>query len=171
MRLDSIIVDTHNRRVFKVDISKYEFCSVKNPVELDAIVIYVYTPTMIVYEKLRAICQQMDAYQEKVGSAKTARARDFFDIYTTINRSPTSVDIYSSENLYMLKEIFSIKSVPIEFLGNIKDVREFHRDNFASVLATVSPRTQIQIYDFYFDYVVEIAESLLKYLVVEAKTL
>ncbi|MCG2772781.1 MAG: nucleotidyl transferase AbiEii/AbiGii toxin family protein [Desulfobacterales bacterium] len=70
------------KKVFKIDISKYEYCVPKQRYELDDYTIYVYTPEMIAIEKLRAICQQMPEYAETVQSpSRSARARDFFDIY------------------------------------------------------------------------------------------
>ena len=47
--------------------------------ELDDYTIYVYSPTMIAIEKLRAICQQMPEYA--LQRRPSARARDFYDIY------------------------------------------------------------------------------------------
>ena len=51
--------------------------------DFDGTLIYVYSPSMIVCEKLRAICQQMPEYgpvikRERLGSA---RPKDFVDIF------------------------------------------------------------------------------------------
>ena len=65
-------------RVFKIDISKYEYCQDRVETELDAYPLLVYTPAMIAAEKLRAICQQMPEYARRAHPAP--RARDFYDI-------------------------------------------------------------------------------------------
>lgn len=47
---------------FTIDISRHEYVEHKEAHELDGYTIYVYSPAMIVCEKLRAICQQMPEY-------------------------------------------------------------------------------------------------------------
>ena len=67
----------------EIDISKFEYCDSKQSKDLEGYTIYVYSPDMIVFEKLRSICQQMPEYKSIVPSTHTkARAKDFFDIYT-----------------------------------------------------------------------------------------
>src|SRR5262249_24515335 len=43
---------------FSIEISKYEYTAGKVQFDLDGYAVFVYTPEMIVCEKLRAICQQ-----------------------------------------------------------------------------------------------------------------
>jgi predicted nucleotidyltransferase component of viral defense system len=57
----------------------------KKEVDLEGYTIYVYTPIAIVYEKLRAICQQMEEYTQIVQTNRRPRARDFYDIYTILS--------------------------------------------------------------------------------------
>jgi predicted nucleotidyltransferase component of viral defense system len=78
VRRNAVVVGPNQERRFTVDFSKYEYCAGKVERELDDYTIYVYTPEMIVMEKLRAICQQMPEYS--LNSNKRARARDFYDI-------------------------------------------------------------------------------------------
>jgi predicted nucleotidyltransferase component of viral defense system len=63
IRRNAFVVGPNQMRRFTVDLSKYEYCAGKIEKELDDYTIYVYTPEMIVVEKLRAICQRMPAYQ------------------------------------------------------------------------------------------------------------
>lgn len=56
--LDAQTVGPGQRRVFRVDLSKYEYTDGKEEFELDDYTIYVYSLEMVVAEKLRAICQQ-----------------------------------------------------------------------------------------------------------------
>jgi hypothetical protein len=67
---------------FTIDISKFEYVTGKESRQLDGYRIFVYSPEMIVCEKLRAICQQMEEYGSivKRSRAGSARARDFLDI-------------------------------------------------------------------------------------------
>jgi hypothetical protein len=75
IRRNALVVGPDQQRIFAVDISKHEFCGGKVERELDNYTIYVYTPEMIVIEKLRAICQQMQSYP--LNPIKRGRARDF----------------------------------------------------------------------------------------------
>jgi len=69
---------------FPIEISQYEFCDAKQPHLLDDYTVMVYTPTALVCEKLRAICQQMPEHVKIVRSHPTARSRDFVDIHTVV---------------------------------------------------------------------------------------
>ena len=62
----------------------------------------------------------------------------------------------------MLKEIFAVKEVPINFIGNIKEFREYHRPDFTAVENTVKPNIKIKDFDFYFDYVINKCNELLE---------
>src|SRR5262249_13483673 len=55
VRRESLVIGEGQQRVFRVQISKYEYCQGKVERNLDHYSIYVYTPAMIVVEKLRAI--------------------------------------------------------------------------------------------------------------------
>jgi predicted nucleotidyltransferase component of viral defense system len=157
IRVNSLAVGEGQKRNFKVDISKYEFCKGKQETELDDFTIYVYSPLMVVYEKLRAICQQMEEYQEIIRTNRKGRAKDFFDIYTIIEQRKFPVELDKPENLEMLKEIFLVKKVPLSLIRKMQQQREFHRDSFAAVKDAVyeGPNYKLESYDYYFDYVVE----------------
>lgn len=158
-RKRAMVVGDRQVKTFKIDISKYEYCAPKQQAELSGFTIYVYSPVMVVIEKLRAICQQMEEYRTIVRTNRRPRAKDFFDIYTIVERWKTPINLYASESVEMLKEVFKIKRVPLRFLGDIVTEREFHRDSFNNVRDTVSG-LQIETYDYYFDYVVKLVEPL-----------
>ena len=161
IRRNATVIGPKNRKKIGIDISKFEYCTPKQETELDGYTVYVYTPAMIVCEKLRAICQQMPEYGEIVKSpSQSARARDFFDIYTIIEFF--KIDLTTEENLELLKNIFIAKRVPLVLLVKIPIYREYHRQDFPSVESTVTPRTNLKDFDFYFDYVVEKSQPLLK---------
>ena len=117
---------------------------------------------MIVCEKLRAICQQLPEYApivKRSGRPGSPRARDFIDIYTLVDT--LKLDINTEKSLDILRKMFELKRVPFEWLGKIAESREFHRQDFPAVQATVSTDIQLQPFDFYFDYVVRLASSAL----------
>lgn len=147
---------------FLIDISRFEYTDDKQEADLDGYRIYVYSPTMIVCEKLRAICQQLPEYApivKRSGRPGSPRARDFIDIYTLVDT--LKLDINTEKSLDILRKMFELKRVPFEWLGKIAESREFHRQDFPAVQATVSTDIQLQPFDFYFDYVVRLASSAL----------
>lgn len=149
-----------SRRVFKVDLSKYEYIERKEARELDSYLIYVYTPEMIVIEKLRAICQQMPEYIEMRRASPQAaspRARDFFDIYETITKR--NIDLTMPANLELLRLIFDAKRAPLALLARVGETREFHRPDWAAVETTVAGK-KVESFDFYFDFVLAQIERL-----------
>jgi hypothetical protein len=138
---------------FLIDISKFEYITGKEPLNLDGYRIFVYTAPMIVCEKLRAICQQMPEYGPivKRHRAGSARARDFFDIYKIV--TDRGIDISTGANRELLRNIFNAKHVPLSFLNLLAKYREFHRVSFPAVVAAVKPGISLESFDFYFDFV------------------
>jgi hypothetical protein len=161
LRRNATVTGPQNKRRIGIDISKFEYCSPKQEAELDGLTVYVYSPVMIVCEKLRAICQQMPEYLAIVKSSSgSARARDFFDIYTTMEFF--NIDLTTPEILELLKNMFAIKKVPMVLLAKIPDYRDYHKQDFPAVENTVIPGTELKDFDFYFDYLIEKSQSLLK---------
>lgn len=153
LRVNAVDVGPGSRKIYSIEISKWEHCKPKWRTEIDDYTVYVYTPEMIVIEKLRAICQQMPEYAKFIGTcSRTARARDFFDIYVAIEHF--AIDLTKTENLQLLKDVFLAKQVPVDLISKIKDYREYHRPDFAAVESTVKRDVKLRNFDFYFDYVV-----------------
>ena len=143
------------KRKFTIDISRHEYVKEKELKILDDYYIYVYSPLMIVLEKLRALCQQTEEYTEIIETHKPrGRAQDFFDIYVVLE-SFSEINLTSKKSISDLKEIFKIKKVPLSILNQLENYREFHRDSFTAVQDTVFNSDQLESYDFYFDYVLE----------------
>ncbi len=160
MRRNAVLIGAKGK--FEIDISRFEYCRDKKATDFDGYRIYVYTPEMLVSEKLRAICQQMPEYGPVIKRSRpsTARARDFVDIYATIERF--KLDMLVPSNIQLLDNIFDAKRVPPELLGRVADYREFHSPDFQAVRATVKPGVTLQDFDFYFGYVVTLCERLLE---------
>ncbi|RPI63339.1 MAG: nucleotidyl transferase AbiEii/AbiGii toxin family protein [Planctomycetaceae bacterium] len=145
---------------FLIDISKFEYTTGKQPKNLDGYRIFVYSPEMIVAEKLRAICQQMPEYGPviKRSRAGTSRARDFLDILTLVTTRDINMD--TRDNRSLLSHIFTAKKVPLALIGLIGKYREFHQMDFHAVKDTVRPGVILKDFNFYFDFVLDLAQRL-----------
>lgn len=144
---------------FELEFSKFEYVSTKGEVKVDGYKIYVYTPQMIVFEKLRAICQQLPQYAEVISShSSRPRARDFYDIHFLMDSF--SIDVTSTESAQLIRNIFDAKRVPLEYIKEIKNHKSIHIDNWESVKDTVSQSEKLNGFDFYFSFVVNTFESI-----------
>jgi predicted nucleotidyltransferase component of viral defense system len=150
LRVNSLSIGKAEKKKFTIDISKHEFCGNKVREEVDGYTIFVYSPQMLVIEKIRAICQQMEEYPY---GNKSARARDFFDIHLLIQRF--NIDLMEADNIELLKLIFQAKEVPLHLIGAIIATRDFHARDFSSVVDTVPAGTELKDFDSYFDFVIE----------------
>lgn len=146
---------------FKVDISKYEYTdgAEEKAIGDGIMTIQVYTPQMIVCEKLRAICQQMPRYNDIVHRSYpgTERARDFYDIRALAEK----FGICLEDNDSRLCKTFEQKRVPFALLFEICTnplVREMHAVGHQSLRDTIN--ADIEPFDFYYDYVVEMIEKI-----------
>ena len=137
---------------FKVDFSRHEFCGDKDEFEIDGYTIYGYSPRMFVAEKIRAICQQMPEYAVVVHRKRPAasRARDFVDIHVIGEHYGIAFGDPAIHDI--VEKTFAAKKVPVEWIGRIRDFRNHHEPDFASVRATVSASYDLQDFDFYFDW-------------------
>lgn len=157
LRNHSIPMDAAMRRSFEIQISRAEYCRDSEVVNVgDGFPLRVYTPSMIVCEKLRAICQQMASYEMNSSNARAARARDFYDIYMVTETR--NVDLMSDTNLIILRAMFAAKHVPLGLLLQLEGDRELHRQDWPKVTNSVSGH--LETFDFYFDYVLGLVERL-----------
>ncbi|RUA33455.1 nucleotidyl transferase AbiEii/AbiGii toxin family protein [Robiginitalea biformata] len=150
-------IKENNSTVFTVDISSYEYTQPKRLVDVEGAVFYVYTPEMIVFEKLRALCQSMPEYKDIVPTARMKlRARDFYDIWNLFQNF--QIDCTSTENKEMLQHIFDAKKVPLKFLDFIEKYKDTHAQDWINVKDTITAKSEE--YDFYFDFVQERIKEL-----------
>jgi len=156
---NSLAVGKKNSTKFKIDISSYEYCAAKRTEDFEDYSIQVYSPEMIVFEKLRAICQQNEEYDTIVRTNRRPRGRDFYDIYHLMDQF--DIDPSTPENKNLIANIFSAKRVPLYFITKIKDDYAYHKENFeASLKDTVIRQEDLQDFDIYFDFVITTFESL-----------
>lgn len=159
MKREAEEVGEKHRRTFKIDISANEYCQGKVRTEMDGLTIAVYTPAMIAFEKIRAICQQMEEYNQAVTNpSKSRRARDFVDIFTVTEKY--GVDFADPGNHELVAAMFAAKRVPLALIGKISAYREFHRLDFDSVKSTINPGFDLRGFDFYVEYVVAKCRAL-----------
>lgn len=165
LRKHSIVTNqVGQERKFTVDISKYEFTRPSETAEIDDYTITVYSPIMIIYEKLRAICQQSNTYVSVMHTNRKARARDFYDIYTVVEQLKLKDQLKKALNIEILKAIFEIKKVPLSTLELIPQGtdKDFHASNFEAVRESSKNSQSVKDFDFYYQYVSDIVTDLLK---------
>lgn len=147
MRRESEVSGSDQRRKFTIDISKFEYCVGKQRTIVDSYDCFVYTPTMIGAEKLRAICQQMPGYPQRRHPAP--RARDFYDIHAVVAHA--GVDFGAASTKELVRHMFAAKEVPLALLAEIDAHREFHRASWPAV--ELSVRGTVKPFDHYVDFV------------------
>ena len=148
---------------FSIDmLANTRFTAGKQPHDLDGYRIFVYTPDMIVCEKLRAICQQMPEYAKVIKRTRrgSSRAKDFFDIHSLVTTQ--EIDIESTAFRDLLKNIFRAKRVPLSLLRRIDnaDDRQFHQLDFDAVQNTVTAGTKLKDFQFYVEFVAGLISKL-----------
>lgn len=150
-----------NKKKVEIDISLEEYTEPRIPLILDEYTIYLYSPLMIIYEKIRALCQQLPEYE--LASKEKTRARDLYDIYSAIMKSGYDFreEILDEKNLYILKEMFTAKDVPYELMLKIRDYREeLENDYLERVIPQIPKEETPPEFEFLFEYNLEIIEKL-----------
>ena len=148
------------QRSLTIDISRGEYVDPSEAKSLDGYRLHVYTPLMIVLEKLRSICQQMSEYCTRMGKHSSERARDFFDIHLLVTEF--QLNLTTVDALQMLEAIFSAKDVPLKSLGKIRNTREIHVSGYTTLQSTIPARDNIMEFDFYFHYVCDLADQIIR---------
>lgn len=162
MRKYAQLTGPGQRKRFQVDISCHEKCEHKVEINLDGFTVYVYSPVLLVCEKLRAICQQMPEYDRVVKryrEHRTARPRDFLDLHILLNHFD-QIDLTSIENRKLLVDVFAAKRVPLSYLESVRDSYGQHVTAWQSVKDTIRPGFALKEFRYYFDFVVELVEQL-----------
>ena len=141
------------KKKIQIDLSFDEYTDPRIKETIDDIDVYLYSPLMIIYEKIRASCQQLPEYT--VGMNKK-RARDLFDIYTILTNIK-HIDLYDEvlnpDNLYIIDKMFSIKTVSIELIPKIETIKEELRDDYLNKVIPQVPGDQsTPDFDYLFEF-------------------
>jgi len=146
------------KKKIEIDISLEEYTEPRMTMELDEYQIHIYTPLMIVYEKMRALCQQLPQYP--LASTNKVRARDLYDIYTAIQKSDSlslREQIIDPKNIYIVQEIFKVKEVSFKLIPEIINRKEEMRQNFEEVVRVqITDQRSVPDFDFLFDFNLEL---------------
>ncbi|MGE7880303.1 nucleotidyl transferase AbiEii/AbiGii toxin family protein [Peribacillus muralis] len=157
------VATNKDKKNVKIDFGRFEYCGSIINKEIDGFDIRIYTPELILFEKIRAICQQMSSYLEDIEKPVQfgrPRPRDFYDIHTILesDKIPT-IDFTSEENIQHIKKCFQAKRVPLDLINEIKHTREFHKQDEIKLRDSILNKKEFKGFDFYFDYVVEKLET------------
>lgn len=156
-----VIDPTKNGKKIEIDLSFDEYTRDSKQIDVEGVSVYIYSPVMIIYEKMRALCQQMPEYELR---SSGVRARDLHDIYMTIF-NPKDEDmsrdfLLESENLEILKGIFSAKEVPLKLLNNMEQEKEKLNDDYKlNVMQQINKKDAVD-FDYLFEYVQFLMEDI-----------
>ncbi|WP_214873987.1 nucleotidyl transferase AbiEii/AbiGii toxin family protein [Exiguobacterium sp. s140] len=150
------------KKKIEIDISLEEYTEDRMQMKLDEYQIHIYSPLMIVYEKMRALCQQLPDYE--YASFEKTRARDLYDIYIAIQKSSSLElrgQILSPSNVHILREMFKAKNVSLELLLKIEYYREQLEDDFNQrVTPQIADRKNVPDFDFLFEFNIELIKEV-----------
>lgn len=155
LRRNAVAIGKKGSTKVEIDISKYEICDPKVERDLDGLTIFVYTPEMVVLEKVRALCQQTEAYRQLIKSfTPKARVKDFYDVHLVMQFYP--FDPTSEANLLLAKRIFDAKRATFS-RAELEASKEMHRADFPSLEDTLPAQAKQKLlsFDAYFDYVLD----------------
>lgn len=151
-----------NKKNIEIDLSRGEYTDNREAKILDGYTIFVYTPLMIIYEKIRASCQQLPEY--KINGNKV-RARDLFDIYNLIiSNENLKEEVENPNNFYILKNMFILKGVSIDLLNKFPNYKEtLRRDYQDNVINQINKKKdEIPNFDFLMSYVNNMFQNIFK---------
>ena len=152
----------NNSKKIEIDLSYDEYVADKDSYDLEGTTIYLYSPLMIVYEKIRASCQQLDDY--KLVGDKT-RARDLYDIYKTLtNKGQIDLReaVLNQDNFYILENIFQAKDVPLELMLKLDSKKTELAEDYKAKVVPQIPAKEIEKFEFLFSYNDQLFKDLFK---------
>ena len=146
---------------FLIDISKFEYTAGKLPQYMDGYRIFVYSPEMIVAEKLRAICQQMPEYNRIVKRNRPGgiRARDFVDIQTVVTAQHNRRE-HRNKSLAYQPRVCGQKGAAFTPRRHRELSRISPTRGLSAVRDAAKPGVVLKEFDFYFDFVLGLVDSL-----------
>lgn len=131
----------------EIDISEWEYCDDFETKNIRGIDIKSYSSTLLILEKIRAICQQHPAYKY---SGKKNRVRDYFDIYSLLRKYRSQSGFFETL-AKQLPFVFRAKEVPLDLLDAIFEPAfiELQDGSFRELKDTVKER--LEEFPFYLE--------------------
>lgn len=159
--VQAIIPKGANSPVIEIDISEYEYCGAVEKLKVQGTVINVYSRTLLLLEKIRAICQQHPDYPLK---GEGQRARDYYDVerlWSKVLKDGHSDD-FLNDCAQHLGKVFAAKKVELVLLQKIfePDFAELQSADWASVQSTVSEK--LQPFEYYNESLSVLINEILK---------
>lgn len=151
-----------NKKKIEIDLSYDEYVADKKSYDLEGTTIYLYSPLMLVYEKIRASCQQLEDY--KLVGDKT-RARDLYDIYkilTNTRQATLREAVLNQDNFYILENIFKAKDVPLELMLKLDSKKSDLAEDYKTKVIPQISADEIEEFDYIFFYNKNLFENLFK---------
>ena len=152
----------NNSKKIEIDLSYDEYVADKKSYDLEGTTIYLYSPLMLVYEKIRASCQQLEDY--KLVGNKT-RARDLYDIYkilTNTRQTNLREAVLDQCNFYILENIFKAKDVPLELMLKLDSKKSDLAEDYKTKVIPQISTDEIEEFDYIFFYNKNLFENLFK---------
>lgn len=122
-----------------LDLSEYEYCQGAEKIKIGAVDIVVYSRSLLLCEKIRAICQQHPDYPHKDPGS---RSRDYYDIERLWSRVlvDKATESFIAQCKHDLPEVFKAKGVDEVLLEKINDASfvDLQKKSWDLVKATVS---------------------------------
>lgn len=137
-----------------IDISEKEYCGSIETVTVKSIEIKVYSRSLLVLEKMRAVCQSHPDYKHKNPKKSKSRARDFFDIeqlYSKSLKEGKQKDLIKEMQKHF-RNVFDAKDVDLAILALVTSDKLFVErlsNAWKEVETTVSGKKQS--FDYYLD--------------------
>lgn len=155
IRRQAILVDTGSqKRIYSIEISKYEYIEDSLIEEYDGMKILVYSPLLLAVEKLRALLQQHPDYTLISENVKRSRSRDLYDIWSICEYFSLNLGAH----LETVKAVFDAKKVNMTLLNELEFVKDLHYSSWSDV--ELSVLGEIEDFDFYFNFVNDVAKEL-----------
>ena len=137
----------------EIDLSYDEYIEQRETYSIDGTTIYLYSPLMIVYEKIRASCQQLDDYPYTTNSK--VRARDLFDIFKSLT-NPKYMDLRSEvldeKNFDILENIFRVKDVSFDLMLKLDSKKDKLKEDYTNKVLPQIQSQDWEDFEYIFDY-------------------
>lgn len=160
MRREAIRPEGANSTQIELEISQYEYCKSIQKVKVRGSEIKSYSRSLLILEKLRALCQQHPDYKYR---GTRFRARDFYDISGLIYKYTKSGERKEliSECKKHLDGVFMAKEVPISILHKITEPEfvEIQKRNWEQVVRTISGEKES--YEYYVGTVKDFIKQII----------